>query len=136
MSEFLHVSLNSVIAIHDHAIKRHGGLSGIRSIDLLESAIAAPQASFGGQSILTDGVEVAAAYLYYLAKNHPFLDGNKRTALGVCLTFLKTNGLFTFKTLDVDKWERLVVDLGSSELDRGQTTDRLRVLIKYESSRS
>lgn len=69
-----------------------GGLGGLRNASLLESAIAAPQASFGGQSVFADIVEVAAAYLFYICRNHPFIDGNKCAGLGACLVFLRLNG--------------------------------------------
>lgn len=63
-----------------------------RDINLLQSAVAAPQASFGGVSAFSDTVEIAGAYLYYLCSNHPFVDDNKRVALGACLVFLQLNG--------------------------------------------
>jgi death-on-curing protein len=61
----------------------------VREPALLESAVAAPQATFGGQSVFADLIEVAAAYLFYLCKNHPFIDGSKRAALGACIVFLR-----------------------------------------------
>jgi death-on-curing protein len=100
---------------------------------LLESAVAAPQASFGGQPLITDGVEIAAAYLFYLCRNHAFVDGNKRTALAACLVFLESNGLSPAPfepAREVDAWEALVLDVAASKLDREQTTARLRSLIE------
>ncbi len=100
---------------------------------LLESAVAAPQASFGGQPLITDGVEIAAAYLFYLCRNHAFVDGNKRTALAACLVFLESNELSPAPfepAREVDAWEALVLDVAASRLDREQTTARLRTLIK------
>ena len=67
--------------IHAEAIKRFGGLNGVRDENLLASAVLTPQSSFGGKSPYADIVEVAAAYLFYICNNHPFLDGNKRTAM-------------------------------------------------------
>ncbi len=89
----MHLSSDAVLAIHEEVLKAHGGGAGLRDKALLLSAVSAPQATFGGSPIMTDLVEVAAAYLYYLCNNHPFVDGNKRTAFVVCQTFLALNGL-------------------------------------------
>ena len=75
-----HLTVEIVREIHAEAIKRFGGSDGVRELALLESAVAAPQASFSGQSPYKDIVELAAAYLFYLCKNHPFVDGNGRIA--------------------------------------------------------
>src|SRR5262245_6727092 len=88
-----HLTLQIVREIHAEAIARSGGSDGVREAALLESAVAAPQASFGGQSPYKDIAEVAAAYLFYVCKNHPFIDGNKRAALGACIVFLRLNGI-------------------------------------------
>ena len=80
---WFHLTVEIVREIHAEAIARFGGSGGVRDVALLESAVAAPQASFGGKSPYRDLAEVAAAYLYYLCRNHPFIDGNKRAALGV-----------------------------------------------------
>jgi len=122
-----HLTVEIVHEIHSEAIARFGGSSGIREPSLLESAVAAPRASFGGQSPFTDAIEVAAAYLFYLCRNHPFIDGNKRTALGACLVFLKLNGFQT--PPDGPEWERLTLEVAASQLDRDQTTERLRELL-------
>jgi death on curing protein len=125
----VHLSSDSVLAIHEEVLKAHGGGAGLREKALLESAIAAPQATFGGEPIMSDPIEIAAAYLYYLCKNHPFVDGNKRTALAACLVFLSENGLLKTHSLDVDAWETLVLDVAASVLDRHGATERLRVLV-------
>ena len=78
---------------------------------------------------MTDAVEVAAAYLYYLCNNHPFVDGNKRTALASCLVFLSENNCLPFEELDLDAWEILVLDVAASVIDRPATTERLRALL-------
>jgi len=82
-----------------------------------------------GAPLLRDPVEIAAAYLFYLCCNHPFVDGNKRTALATCLVFLSENGLLPEEQLDVDTWESLTLDVAASRLDREQTTARLRELL-------
>jgi len=129
MNEFFHLKVPAVKAIHQVVLQKHGGGQGIRSEELLESAVHAPQANFGGALIIKDGVEIAAAYLYYLCLNHPFVDGNKRVALASCLVFLQKNELLPSTKLDPNAWEKLVLDVASSTLDRTQTTKRLRSLL-------
>ena len=131
--EFQHLSAEAVLRIHNKVLEAHGGSPGVGDMALLESAVAAPQASFGGQALITDGVEIAAAYLFYLCRNHAFVDGNKRTALAACLVFLESNSLSpaSFEPArEVDAWEALVLDVAASKLDREQTTARLRTLIE------
>jgi death-on-curing protein len=123
-----HLTVDIVREIHAEALANFGGSAGIRDLALLESAVAAPQASFGGQSLYADLTETAAAYLFYLCRNHPFIDGNKRTALGACLVFLRLNGITP--TPDSPEWEHLTMAVAASELDRDQTTERLRALLR------
>ena len=102
----------------------------MREAALLESAVAAPQATIMGEPLFTDPVDIAAAYLFYLCRNHPFVDGNKRTALATCLVFLSENDLLPDEKLDVGAWEALTLDVAASRLDREQTTKRLRALLR------
>lgn len=126
----VHPSVDAVKAIHAEVLAAHGGSAGLRDVALLESAVAAPQATMMGQPLFSDPVEVAAAYLFYLCRNHPFVDGNKRTALATCLVFLSENVLLPEETLDADAWEQLTLDVAASHLDREETTVRLRKLLK------
>lgn len=87
------LGLEEVLQIHADQIERHGGSSGIRDLGLLESAIAMPQASFGGQLLHADIFEMAAAYLFHIVRNHPFVDGNKRGGTAAALVFLRLNGV-------------------------------------------
>jgi death-on-curing protein len=128
-----HFDVEAVLAIHAEVLAAHGGGSGVRDRALLESAVAAPQASAGGEALLTDLTEIAAAYLFYLCRNHPFVDGNKRTALAACLVFLQANGALPDPDLpgrDVDAWEALVMDVAASRIDRAALTKRLRRLLR------
>ena len=125
-----HPTPEAVKAIHAEVLAAHGGLAGIRDEALLESAVAAPQATMMGEPMLTEPVEIAAAYLFYLCRNHPFVDGNKRTAVATCLVFLSENDLLPEEELDVEAWEALTVDVAASRLDREQTTKRLRKLVR------
>jgi len=125
-----HLTVEAVKAIHREVLAAHGGAAGIRDETLLESAVAAPQAAMMGQPLISDPLEIAAAYLFYICRNHPFLDGNKRTALAACLVFLEENGLLPDRKLPIDDWEQIVVDVASSKIDRDATTRRLRKLLK------
>ena len=73
------LSLDEVLELHDDQISSFGGTPGLRDEGLLESALAQPQATFGGQFLHPTIAEQAAAYLYHIAMNHPFIDGNKRS---------------------------------------------------------
>jgi death-on-curing protein len=122
-----HLTVEIVREIHAEAIAKFGGSEGVREMALLESAVAAPQASSGGKSPYADLADVAAAYLYYLCKNHPFVDGNKRTALGACIVFLRLNGIKP--QADGPEWEDLTMAVAQSAIDRDETTARLRRLL-------
>lgn len=126
-NDCFHLTVEIVLEIHAEAIAQFGGSEGLRDHALLESAIAAPQASFGGVSPFSDTVDVAAAYLFYLCSNHPFIDGNKRAALGACLVFLRLNG-FTLAP-DSDGWESLTLEVATGSLNRADATARLRDLL-------
>lgn len=122
-----HLTVEIVREIYVEAIGRFGGSDGVREKTLLESAVAAPQASFGGRSPYRDMAEVAAAYLFYVCKNHPFIDGNKRAALGACIVFLRLNGIEP--KADGPEWEELTLAVAASVIDREETTQRLRKLL-------
>jgi death-on-curing protein len=87
------LALDDVLFIHEDRIHKYGGSSGLRDLGLLESAIAMPQATFGGEHLHPTLYEMAAAYLFHIGRNHPFVDGNKRTALACALAFLRLNGI-------------------------------------------
>jgi death-on-curing protein len=125
-----HPTVAAVKAIHAEVLAAHGGSAGVREEALLESAVAAPQATMMGEPLISDPLDVAAAYLFYLCRNHPFVDGNKRTALATCLVFLSENGLLPDEKLDTDAWESLTLAVAASELDREQTAVRLHKLLK------
>jgi death on curing protein len=124
-----HLTVEAVKAIHGEVLAAHGGAAGIRDETLLESAVAAPQATMMGQPLISDPIEIAAAYLFYICRNHPFLDGNKRIALAACLVFLETNELLPIAKLAVTDWEKLMLDVAASKIDRATTTQRLRKLL-------
>ena len=125
-----HPTVETVKAIQAEVLAAHGGSAGLREAALLESAVAAPQATWMGKPLFTDPLDIAAAYLFYLCRNHPFVDGNKRTALATCLVFLSENGLLSDEKLDADAWEKLTLEVAASQLDREQTAARLRKLLR------
>ena len=129
----IHLDTEAVLAIHAEVLAAHGGGTGIRDKALLESAVAAPRASYAGEPLITNIVELAAAYLFYLCRNHPFVDGNKRTALAACLVFLQINDALPDPDLpgrDIDDWEALVMDVAASREDRAGLARRLKALLR------
>ena len=92
-AELTFLDLASVIVIHVDQIQRYGGRVGVGDFGLVESALAMPRASFGGEWLHRDRFEMAAAYAFHLCRNHPFIDGNKRTGLACALIFLDINGI-------------------------------------------
>ena len=126
-----HPTVEAVKAIHAEVLAAHGGGAGLRDEALLASAVAAPQTTMMGEPLFTDPAEIAAAYLFYLCRNHPFVDGNKRTALATCLVFLSENGVLPREKLNADAWEKLTLDVAASRLDREQTAVRLRKLLRF-----
>jgi len=129
----VHLSIDIVREIHAEAIRQFGGLNGVRDDNLFASAVLTPQSSFGGKSPYADIVEIAAAYLFYICKNHPFVDGNKRTAMMAAIVLLRLNGIEPKP--DSEQWERLMFDVASSTINRDETTLRLRKLLKKSRSR-
>lgn len=87
------LKLTRVLAIHQSSMQRYGGDPGIRDIGLLQSAIAMPQAMFAGHHLHVTLHEMAAAYLFHICANHPFVDGNKRTSAMTAIIFLDLNGI-------------------------------------------
>jgi death on curing protein len=87
----LFLTRGEVLEIHEQQIARYGGSSGIRDAGGLESAVATPQATFGGEFLHASIPAMAAAYLFHLCQNHAFIDGNKRVGANAAITFLLMN---------------------------------------------
>jgi death on curing protein len=87
------LSLDDALAIHAHQIEHYGGSAGLRDVGLLQSALAMPAATFGDVYLHGSLHEMAAAYVFHLTQNHPFVDGNKRVGVAAGLIFLRLNGL-------------------------------------------
>ena len=103
--------MEDVLEIHAGQVANYGGSPGLRDRGLLESAIAQPAASFDGEYLHRDIFEMAAAYLFHLVLNHPFVDGNKRVALECALVFLEINGV----SLEVSDDELVELTLTSAQ---------------------
>jgi death-on-curing protein len=121
-SSFIRVGQDVVLAIHDAQIAEHGGSPGIRDIGLLESALARPRnlAAYGQPDIS----DLAAAYAYGLARNHPFIDGNKRVSLAVTETSLELNSR-QLEATDADCL-RVWLELASGHLTEDELAEWLR----------
>ena len=122
MPQFL--TIEDVLESHSEQIKNYGGSNNIRNIGLLESAIAQPEATFGGQFLHRDLFEMAAAYLFHIVQNHPFADGNKRVGLEAALLFLAINGV-TVETSS-DALIELVLQTAQGQTTKQQIADFLR----------
>lgn len=114
MSRFLEV--DDILEIHAMLLVEFGGAEGLRDAGLLRSAVAQPQAGFGGTLAHPTIIEQAAAYLFHLVSNHPFIDGNKRTGLVAALVFLRENGLTILQNSDA--LYEMTVAVASGRLDK------------------
>lgn len=122
------LSVAQVIALHDRALDRYGGKSGIRDQGALASAVAQPAMEAFGAELYPSLVEKAAAYLFFLARNHAFDDGNKRTAYASSAVFLLMNGL-EFPNNDDGLFE-LVLESARGDLpDARAVAQRIQELI-------
>lgn len=118
------LGLDEVLEIHRDQIERYGGTSGIRDIGLLQSALAVPASGFGGRYLHGDVFEMAAAYLFHIVQDHPFLDGNKRTGAAAALVFLMMNGV----ELDADEeaFETLVRSVAEGKANKAAAAEFFR----------
>lgn len=123
------LSFSEVEAIHTDVIANFGGSLGIRDEGLLESALAQTQASFGGEFLHPTIYEQAAAYLYHISMNHPFIDGNKRTAFAVMDTFLRVNKYYL--NLTNDQAYNLVLQLVQGDVSKTELISYLEQSIIY-----
>ena len=123
--EFL--TLAEVTEIHADQIEHYGGTAGTRDINLLSSAVAMPYASFSGNFLHRDIYEMAAAYAFHICQNHPFIDGNKRTALASALVFLDVNGISISDS--EGKLYEATMDIASGKLKKEEFANILRNLM-------
>jgi death on curing protein len=123
-----YLTLSEVVNLHRRLLQAAGGVSGIRDLGALESAVAQPKATFGSTDLYPDLVEKAAALCLSLVSSHPFVDGNKRVGHAAMETFLVLNGAELDAT--VDEQERLMLDLAAGRVDRSALTDWVRQHLK------
>lgn len=110
------LSMEEILEIHADQITRYGGASGIRDQGLLHSAVMTPMSGAGKKYFYKDIFEMAAAYLFHIISNHPFVDGNKRVGAVAAYVFLELNG----RTLNVDEseFEEIVMSVARGKTDK------------------
>ena len=118
------LSVDDVLAIHEDTLEQEGGLAGIREPGLLESAVMMPQQRFGGQYLHEGLAAMAAAYLFHISQNHPFIDGNKRAGAMAALVFLDVNGVVTLPL--PDELEAATLGVASGETNKEALTEWFR----------
>jgi death-on-curing protein len=118
------LDLEDVLEFHRDQIERYGGSGGIRDIGLLLSALAMPQAGMGGRYFHADLFEMAAAYLFHVVKNHPFVDGNKRVGAVAALVFLELNGVEV--RISNDDLVELILSVARGETEKSGVAEFLR----------
>lgn len=124
-----YLTLNEVLELHRRLIELFGGAAGIRDLRALESALAQPRLTFGGEELYPTIAEKAASLGFSLIKNHPFVDGNKRVGHAAMETYLVLNGYEI--DASADEQEQVVLQLAAGELGRGQFADWLRAHIVH-----
>jgi death on curing protein len=120
------LTVNDVLALHTDQIREFGGSDGVRDQGGLESAVAQASATYGGKHLHADLFEMAAAYAFHIAENHPFVDGNKRTALNAAIVFLGLNG---FDVVDAEgRLYGATMGIATGEFGKGQMARLLQQL--------
>jgi death-on-curing protein len=119
-----YLTLSDLLEVHRQVMAQSGGAEGLMHLPALESALAQPQMTFGGEELYPTLVDKAAALGYALIKNHPFLDGNKRTGHAAMEVFLVLNGYEIRAT--IDEQEHVILQVAASEIDREEFTAWLR----------
>ena len=127
MSNIRFLTLSDILLIHSDQIRNYGGLTGVRDLSLLSSALAMPESSFEGKYLHDDIIEMAAAYGFHICQNHPFIDGNKRTALASALVFLDLNGT-ELDDPEGELYETMIL-VAESKKGKSYLADVLRKLI-------
>jgi death-on-curing protein len=119
-----YLTLSEVLELYRRIMEQSGGSVGIHDLGALESALAQPRVTFGGEELYPAVIEKASALGFSIIKNHPFVDGNKRTGHAAMETFLVLNGYEIEAT--VDEQERIILQVAAGELGRDEFTDWLR----------
>ena len=128
MPRFL--SLDDVLDSHAEQIAAYGGSDGVRDLGLLQSAVSQPEATYSGRYLHNDLFEMAAAYLFHIVQNHPFIDGNKRVGLEAALLFLEINGV------SVEATDDALVDLVLETAQGQKSKERIAGFLRSHASGS
>lgn len=118
------LTVEELYQAHEELLARHGGEGGMISTALLESAVAQPSATYQNRFLHQDLFEMAAAYIFHMIRNHPFIDGNKRTGTYAALTFLSINGVRP-RMLE-DEGYKLALAVANEKLGKSQIAAFLR----------
>ncbi|MBC7261189.1 MAG: type II toxin-antitoxin system death-on-curing family toxin [Chloroflexi bacterium] len=118
-----YLTLGELLEIYTHVMQQSVGTVGIRDLGALESALAQPRLTFHGEELYPTIVAKAGALAFSLIRNHPFVDGNKRTAHAAMEVFLVLNGYEIVAT--VDEQEEVILQVASGEMERDAFTDWL-----------
>jgi death-on-curing protein len=121
MKTIYFLNLDEVVKLHDLLILKFGGHSGIRDIGLLDSALHQPKVKFGNKYLCNDIFEMSAAYMFHIIKNHPFIDGNKRTGIFTAINFLEFN--YCEINFDLESFYQLTIDVANSKINKKEITN-------------
>lgn len=124
MQDIIFLSVEDVLLLHTDTIDVDGGSHGVRDHGLLDAAVAMPRQQFDGAYLHKDITAMAAAYLFHIAQNHPFVDGNKRAAVMSSLAFLSTNGVEL--TMAASDLETITVKVAAGDMSKEKLTNWLR----------
>jgi death-on-curing protein len=127
------LNLAEVLEIHCDQIVRYGGTAGIRDLELLKSALGLPAATYDGDFLHADIYEMVAAYLFHIVRNHPFIDGNKRTGTVSALVFLLLNG-FNFNAPE-NELVKIVLAVACGKIAKAELALFFRKWVKKKGSK-
>lgn len=127
MEQVTFLSVDDVLLLHTDTIDADGGSHGVRDHGLLDAAVAMPRQQFGGAFLHEDLAAMASAYLFHIAQNHPFVDGNKRAAVMAALSFLHVNGIE--KLPAPQELETTTLQVAAGELSKDALTQWMRAQI-------
>ena len=127
MEHVTFLSVDDVLLLHADTIDVDGGSHGVRDHGLLDAAVAMPRQQFGGAFLHEDLAAMAAAYLFHIAQNHPFIDGNKRAAVMSCVAFLLVNGVEV--SIAPQELETMTLKVAAGELSKERLTEWMRAQI-------
>lgn len=128
MKEIIFLTLDEILAIHDYQLENFGGAAGLREEKLLDSALAMPSSTFDGAYLHPTIIDMAAAYLFHLVENHPFVDGNKRVGAMSAAVFLDLNG-YELTATNAD-FTAMVLSVASGKMTKKEISEFLSINTK------